>query len=288
MFAGFHPHDVEVEGAVIRARVGGDGTPLLLLHGYPQTHAMWHPVAAQLARTHTVVATDLRGYGDSKAHNEDFTFRTMANDQVRVMDRLGFATFDVVAHDRGARTAHRMALDHPRRVASVALLDILPTLDVWRLMDSWLALRYYHWLFLAQPGDMPRRMICHDPVLFLHAALGGLGGPLDVFAPEALAAYEEAARNPEVVKAWCLDYTAAAGPDREHDEADRGRTIDVPALILWGTRGVVGAQCDPLDAWRAHFPRAIGRSIDAGHFLVEERPDEVLAAVTEHLDGAAR
>lgn len=287
MFEGFEAADVAVDGATIRVRHGGAGTPVLLLHGYPQTHAMWHRIAADLAREYRVVLADLRGYGDSVAHEPDFTFRAMARDQVAAMRELGHERFHVVGHDRGARTTHRMVLDHPGAVSSVALLDILPTLDVWRTMDDWLAKRYYHWLFLAQPGDMPRTLISHDPVLFLRTAIGGLSAHLDLFAPEALAEYERAARNPSVVAAWCGDYTAAATTDLEHDRADVGRTSDIPALVLWGSKGVVDHHLDPLETWRAWFPRADGHAVHTGHFLVEEQPDTVLPWIRDHLARAA-
>lgn len=286
MFAGFEETDVELPGATIHARIGGEGDPVLLLHGYPQTHVMWHPVAEELAKSRRVVAADLRGYGNSIAHDADFTFRAMARDQVALMDRLGHSRFDVISHDRGARTAHRMVLDHPAAVRSVVLVDILPTLDVWRTMDDWLARRYYHWMFLSQPGDMPRRLISGDPVLFLHSALAGLSGAVGLFHEKALAEYERAARNPQVVAAWCGDYTAAATTDPEHDRADLGRTSPIPCLVLWGSRGVVAHHLDPVAAWRVWFPEAVGRPVEAGHFLVEERPAEVLGALTEHLDRA--
>lgn len=282
MFAGFEEIDVALDGATIHARVGGAGEPLLLLHGYPQTHAMWHGIAEDLARSHRVVVADLRGYGDSLAHDGDFTFRAMARDQVALMAHLGHESFHVVSHDRGARTAHRMVLDHESAVRSLVLMDILPTLDAWRTMDDWLARRYFHWLFLSQPGDMPRRLISGDPILFLHSALAGLSASLDMFDQWALAEYERAARKPEVVAAWCGDYTAAATTDLDHDRADLGRTSAVPCLVLWGARGVVAHHIDPLDAWRAWFPAVTGHAIDTGHFLVEERPADVLAALNAH------
>lgn len=283
MFTGFTEIDVEVEGARIHARVGGEGPPLLLLHGYPQTHVMWHVIAEDLARTHRVVAADLRGYGASLCHDKDFTFRAMARDQVQLMRHLGYDSFDLVSHDRGSRTSHRMVLDHPEAVRSVALIDILPTLDVWRTMDDWLALRYFHWMFLAQPGEMPRRLINSDPVLYLRSALLGLAGSPDLFHPDAMRAYEHAAQTPSVVEAWCGDYTAAASTDLDHDRADLGRVSDIPCLVLWGSRGVVAHHLDPLDCWRAWFPQARGCAIDAGHFLVEERPQETLDQITRHL-----
>ena len=286
MFSGFQEIDVDVSDATIHARVGGDGPPVLLLHGYPQTHVMWHVVVEDLAKTHRVVVADIRGYGDSVDKTDDFTFRAMAQDQVDLMRHLGHETFHVVSHDRGSRTAHRMVLDHPDVVQSLVLMDILPTLDVWRTMDDWMAQRYYHWLFLAQPGDMPRRLINADPICYLHAALLGLAGSKEIFHSRALAEYERAARKPSVVGAWCADYTAAANADRVHDAQDEGRTSDIPCLVLWGQRGVIARHIHPLDAWRAWFPNVTGHDIDAGHFLVEERPDEVLAAVSQHLAAA--
>ena len=291
MFENFETHRIPVPGATIHVRTAGRGEPLLLLHGFPQTHAMWHRLGPALARGHRVVVADLRGYGESTADSEDFSFRAMAADMVAVMRHLGHESFHVVAHDRGARTAHRMTLDAPDAVRSVALLDILPTPTVWELMDDWLAIRYYHWLFLAQPAPMPQGLISAEPLTFLHATLGGLSGTpgsLDTFDPEALVAYEAAARNPSVVAAWCADYAAAAGVDREHDDADRGTSRDLPALLLWGSNGVVGAQTDPLEAWRPWLPRITGRAVPTGHFMVEERPDEVLAEIQEHLAAAAQ
>ncbi len=283
LFAGFGTVDVAVDETTVHARVGGSGPPVLLLHGYPQTHAMWHDVAGSLAAQNTVVAADLRGYGDSRTSSRDFTFRAMAADQVQLMSALGHDQFHVVGHDRGARVAHRMALDHPQRVSSVALLDILPTLQVWQLMNAWLARRYYHWLFLAQ-DEFPARLISNDPDYFLRQTLGGLnGGSLSIFDPQALAEYERVARRPDVVAAWCADYWYAARDDLDHDRADLERRLDMPALVLWGEHGVVGAQCDPLEVWRHHFVPVTGRRLAAGHFLVEERPTDVLAAVSRHL-----
>jgi haloacetate dehalogenase len=286
LFAGFDTIDMRVDSGVVHARTAGSGPPVLLLHGWPQTHAMWHELAPALARDYTVVAADIRGYGDSRADEPDFTFRAMAADARALMAGLGHERFHLVGHDRGARVAHRMALDHTGSVRSVALLDILPTLEVWRLMNDWLMLRYYHWAFLAQPGGLPERLIGHDPVDYLRRTLRALGGSLEMFHPAALAEYERAAGRPESVVAWCGDYRAAVGPDLEHDRADAGRAVDVPALVLWGDRGVVDKQEDPLVVWRRYFPSAHGGSVAAGHCLVEERPDEVLSAVRAHLDAS--
>lgn len=285
LLPGFAPFVEKVPGARISGRRAGSGPPVLLLHGYPQTGAMWHAVATELARERTVVVPDLRGYGASVCHDGQMTFRAMASDQVAVMAALGFQAFDVVAHDRGARTAHRMALDHPGAVASLALLDILPTLAVWDEMDAWLATRYFHWTFLVQGGGLPERLIGADPIAWLHHALGALGGT-DGMHPDALVEYEAAARLPSVVAAWCEDYRAAAGADLVHDRADAGRTLDVATLVLWGERGVVGARTDPVEAWRTWFPTARGHGVEAGHFLAEEAPEAVLAALRHHLDPA--
>lgn len=182
--------------------------------------------------------------------------------------------------------AHRLALDHPGDVLSVALLDILPTVDTWDLMDATLAMRYYHWTFLAQGGGLPQRLIGADPVGFLHDALSGLSGPRALFDPRALADYEDAARRPSVVASWCADYAAAAGIDLEHDRADLGRIVDIPALVLWGSDGALETLGDPLTVWRRWFPQVRGGALRAGHFLVEERPEETLSWLSNHLADA--
>lgn len=280
LFPGFRQISVDVPDVRINGVVGGSGPPLLLLHGYPQTVAMWSKIAQQLAAEFTVVATDLRGYGDSRYTGVDtdeaYTFRAFADDQVRVMDELGFDRFTVVAHDRGARTAHRMIRDHPDVVARAALLDILPTADVWRLMNSWLALRYFHWAFLAQPGDFAEKMIAASPQDYLDHVLGRLGSALDGFDPLAIAEYRRCIAIPGVIRAICRDYRAAATIDREHDGADACATIDTPLQIIWGENGVVGKQEDPITVWGKNATNVRGFAVDAGHFLVEERPDDVL------------
>ncbi len=290
LLAGFEDRRIEVDGATIRVRTAGAGAPLLLLHGYPQTGAMWHAVgsafaggiAGGIAGGRSVVVPDLRGYGASLAHDGDHTFAAMAADQVAVMRELGHTAFDVVGHDRGARTAHRLALDHPAAVRSLALLDILPTLEVWERFDAWLAQRYFHWTFLAQPGGLPERLLAADPLDWLRHALGSLGGT-EGMHPDAVAEYEAAASRRSVTDAWCADYRAAATDDLVADRSDVGRTLDVATLVLWGERGVVGAQVDPVAAWRAWFPAAYGHAVPAGHFLAEERPDLVIAALATHL-----
>lgn len=283
MFQDFDRRRVSGAGAEINVVIGGSGTPVLLLHGYPQNLAMWHQIAPALAAEHTVVAADLRGYGDSSAPRDgDYSFRAMATDQIAVMRGLGFDRFTVVGHDRGARVAHRMALDHPAALDRVAVLDIVPTRHVLDHVDRRLASRYFHWFFLSQPADLPERLILGSPRLYLHRALGGLGTGLDAFAPEALAEYERCF-DATTVHAICEDYRAAIGIDQEHDEADAGRRIEQPLLVLWGGTGVVGALHEPLAVWQEYAADARGRPIAAGHFLVEERPVETLREVIRFL-----
>lgn len=284
MFAGFETARFETDDASICYKIGGNGPPLLLLHGYPQTHVMWHPIADDLALTHTVIAADLRGYGASRAKTANFTFRAMARDMMRLMDHLGHPQFDVVSHDRGARTAHRLTLDYPDNVRTLCLMDILPTLDVWATMDADLARAYWHWTFLAQPSDLPKRLLRADPVAYLRAALSGLSAPADMFHPDAMAAYEAAARTPGVTDAWVADYRAAAHEDLDHDRADLGHVLPHKTLVLWGRKGIIARHVDPVDTWQSWFPNATGHAIDAGHFLVEERPDDVRAALRAHLN----
>ena len=270
---------------------GGQGPPVLLLHGFPQTHAMWGPVAADLARDHTVIATDLRGYGASDRpgsgpDHAGYSFRAMAGDQVEVMERLGFDTFNVLGHDRGARVTHRMLLDHPGRVERAALLDILPTAYVYSHVDRALATAYYHWFFFIQPADLPERLIAGDPIGYLHRILGGWGSGLDAHPAEALASYERAFADPAARHAMMEDYRAGASIDLEHDAADAaaGNRISAPTLVLWGESGVVGANAEsPLDVWKreAADPALVtGRAVArAGHFLVDEQPADTLAAI---------
>jgi haloacetate dehalogenase len=289
VFDGFQRVVTEIDGVPVNAVHGGSGPPLLLLHGFPQTHAMWHGIAPDLARDHTVVAPDLRGYGDSgrPPSGEDhagYSFRAMAADQVGLMRALGHEEFAVVAHDRGARVAHRMALDHPAAVTRVALLDILPTLHVYDHVDRALATAYYHWFFLIQPADLPERLIAADPVGYLHSLLGGWGSGLDAFAPQALAEYERCFSDADARHAMIEDYRAGASIDLEHDRADLDRRVTAPLLALWGSRSVVGrSPVDPLDVWRERGADVRGATVDAGHFLVEEQPEATLAALRTFL-----
>ena len=286
MFEGFDERSFAVGDVEIAARVGGSGPPLLLLHGAPQTHVMWHAMAPRLAETHTVVATDLRGYGASSkprggGDHSTYSFRSMAQDQVDVMGSLGHDRFTLVGHDRGGRVAHRLTLDHPQAVARLAVLDIVPTQYVYEHADRALATAYWHWFFLIQPEPLPEMLLEPRAGAVLRGLLGAVGDS-SFYAEEALAAYERAF-DAATIHALCEDYRAAASIDLEHDAEDRGRRIECPMHVLWGTRGVVGQLYEPLEVWEDYAASLSGGGIDAGHFLAEERPDEVYAALAEFL-----
>ena len=297
MFEGFARERVRTSEAEIDLVRGGAGPPLLLLHGYPQTKAMWHKIAPGLARHFTVVAPDLRGYGAS-SHPPDaddhraYSKRAMAADQVEVMERLGFPTFFVAGHDRGGRVSYRMALDHPARVTRLAVLDIEPTYEQFSRVDRHSAKAGFHWYFLAQPRGFPERLIGADPEFFLRHMLGAAPGhPLGRgahFTPEALAEYLQAFSNPEVVHATCEDYRAGATFDFDLDAADlaAGRRIQCPMLALWGERGRRRAV---LETWQKWATDVRGRAVPCGHFLPEEAPDDTLAELTAFfLEGGRR
>lgn len=282
MFDGFQTHDVETADAVIHARIGGSGPPLLLLHGYPQTHAMWHRVAPVLAREFTVVVADLRGYGDSSkpagdAEHATYSKRAMALDQVRLMQHFGFERFGLAGHDRGGRVAHRLALDHAERVERLALLDIVATETLFRKTDKAFAIGYYHWFFLAQPFDLPERMIGGDPVFFLEKKMGHWSAEGAVFDDQAMAEYRRCFSDPRTIHASCEDYRAAATIDLAHDAADNGRRIAAPTLVLWGRNGFMERTYDVLAEWREKCEQVEGHALPSGHFLAEEAPDETAA-----------
>ena len=293
MFEGFETRRIVTSGVEIHLRLGGSGPPLLLLHGYPQTHVMWHRIAPYLAERFTVVAADLRGYGESEKPAGDpdhaaYSKRAMAKDQVEVMAALGFERFAVVGHDRGARVTHRMALDHPERIQRAAVLDICPTLAMYERTDMAFASGYYHWFFLIQPFDLPERLIAADPDFYLESKTGGFGldprrAVSETFGPEALAEYKRCFRDPAAIHASCEDYRASATIDLEHDRADLGRMIACPLLALWGAKGLVGQQFDVLALWRERAEDVTGRSIDCGHYLAEEAPADTLAALQAFL-----
>jgi haloacetate dehalogenase len=280
MFEGFELTDINTGWVTIRVRHGGSGPPLLLLHGNPQTHVMWHRVAPRLAEEFSVVATDLRGYGDSaKPHSAPdhlpYSKRVMARDQLEVMRQLGHERFYVAGHDRGGRVAYRMALDHPEQVLKLAVLDIVPTWEAYRRDDMAFGLGYWHWYFLAQPFDLPERLIGADPDLYFLQR----GERAQVFAPEALAEYLRCFRDPQTIHAICEDYRAGATLDYRFDEIDRRqqRRISCPTLALWGRRGALEQWYDTLAIWRDWADDARGRALDSGHYLPEEAPDETYA-----------
>jgi len=291
LFEGFEQGRVVTSGAEINLVRGGEGPPVLLLHGYPQTHAMWHLVAPRLAEEFTVVATDLRGYGDSSKPfgDEDhstYSKRTMAGDHASVMDSFGFDSFAVVGHDRGGRVGHRMALDYPERVTRLAVLDIVPTRHVFETVGKDLATAYYHWFFFIQPYDLPETLIGADPGYYLRKKLGGWGTSLETFAPDALAEYERCF-DTATIHASCEDYRAAASIDLLHDEADRdeARKVACPLLALWGGRGAMEKTYDVEAVWHDYANDVRGKPLDAGHFLAEERFEETAQELRNFLKG---
>jgi len=290
LFPGFTTHRIATAGAQIHCEVAGSGPPLLLLHGYPQTHAMWHRIAPRLAARYTVVCSDLRGYGDSSKPESDashagYSKRAMAQDQVEVMQALGFARFKLVGHDRGGRVAHRLCLDHPQAVECVAVLDISPTRLMYAGTDMAFATAYYHWFFLIQPFDLPERLIGADPVYYLRRKLGGLSSGLDLFDAGALAEYERCFADPATIHATCEDYRAAASIDLEHDTADAHLRVECPLLALWGEKGVVHRYFDPIADWKSVARDVRGKALPSGHYLAEEVPEETLAELEAFLDG---
>lgn len=285
MFEGFQSATIEVTGTKIAVRHKGSGPAVLLLHGHPQTHAMWHLVAPRLAEHYTVVCADLRGYGASgKPASDDthapYSKRVMARDQIELMAHLGFERFAVVGHDRGGRCAYRLALDHPERVWALSVLDILPTFEHFARTDMRFALAYYHWFFLAQPFDLPERLIASDPDAFYFSRNKSL------FAPEALAEYRRAVQDPATIHAMCEDYRAAASIDRRLDESDKlvGTRIQAPLQVLWGKRALLEQCYDVLAVWREWANTVEGQAFDCGHFLAEEAADQTYATLKEFLD----
>lgn len=286
MFEGFESLRLKAHDQEINLVRGGSGPALLLLHGHPQTHAIWHKVAGELARHFTVVATDLRGYGDSGKpqglpDHGNYAKRVMAQDQVEVMRALGHERFQVLAHDRGARVAHRMAVDHPDRVLRLTTLDIAPTLAMYEHTNLAFATQYWHWFFLIRPFPFPETLISADPELYLKHTIGGRSAGLAPFSAEAYAEYVRCIRDPRTVHGICEDYRASAGIDLDHDREDlaQGRKVACPMLALWGGRGVVGKVVDPLAEWRRVALDVRGKALDCGHYLAEEAPDALLAEV---------
>lgn len=292
LFPQFRSIDVETDSEVrIHAVVGGDGPPLLLLHGHPQTHAIWHKVAPTLAQRFTVVACDLRGYGDSSkpagtADHGNYSKRTMARDALRVMQSLGFERFRVLAHDRGARVAHRLGMDHPAAVERMVLLDIAPTLAMYEQTTEAFARAYWHWFFLIQPAPLPERLIEADPSRYIRDLMGGRSAGLRPFDPRALREYERCAALPGAAHGVCEDYRAAAGIDLDHDRADReaGKRLTMPLLVLWGEQGVVHRCFQPLQEWQRVAADVGGGPLPCGHYIAEEAPDALLARTLPFLE----
>jgi haloacetate dehalogenase len=264
---------------------GGNGPPLLLLHGNPFTHLSWHKFAPRLAQEFTVVATDLRGYGDSEkvpggADHANYSFRAMALDQVEVMAALGFSRFAVAGHDRGARVAHRMCLDHPEKVSRVAILDIIPQHYLFNNVTRAWATASYHWFFMIQPYDLPERLMSADPDFFIEKKLAKTAQGLSFFGKEALEEYKRCFRNPATVHAMCEDYRACATVDLAMDNADfaAGKKITCPMLLLWGATGAVGRLHEPVQIWKDYATNIVGaKALPCGHYLSEEAPEETYA-----------
>jgi haloacetate dehalogenase len=283
-FDGFSLEDVEVSDGRMRLRRGGSGPPLLLLHGNPQTHAMWHLVAPELAKRFTVICPDLRGYGGSPkppatADHAPYAKKAMAKDMVEVMAHFGHTRFLVGSHDRGARVAHRLALDYPDRVEKLAVLDIVPTIEHFERADMKFGLGYYHWFWFAQPHPFPESLINAAPETWFRAHTSRGATSADFFHAEALADYLAHARNPEMIRGMCEDYRAAASIDLEHDRASRaeGAKIQCPLKVLWGAKGAIGRWYDPLAIWREYCAAEVsGGEVNSGHYLAEEAPAEVL------------
>lgn len=280
LFPGFRMLDVTTSGTTIRLRTGGSGPALLLLHGYPQTHVLWHKIAPRLAERFTVVVADLRGYGDSgkpatDAHHLPYSKRAMAKDMAEVMSALGHESFFLGAHDRGARVSHRLALDHPGRVRKLATLDIAPTREMYRDTSDAFARAYWHWFYLITPAPFPERMIGADPDAYWLKKCGSGSAGMKPFTPEVLAEYLRCFRDPRTIHASCEDYRAAATIDIVHDDEDGDRKLDVPVLALWGKNGVIESCFDALALWRERASDVRGHALPGGHYLAEEVPDLV-------------
>ncbi|KZD08399.1 alpha/beta hydrolase [Oceanibaculum pacificum] len=288
MFDGFEEARARVPDAEIHYRIGGSGPPLLLLHGYPQTHHIWHKVAPMLAERFTLVMPDLRGYGRSRGPAPDaahlhYSKRAMAADMVALMSGLGFKRFGLAGHDRGGRVGYRLCLDHPQRVTRFCPIDIIPTLDAWERMDADKAISTYHWQFLAVPAPVPEKLIGADPDFYYSHLLDRWAGYRDRLAPEAVADYLTQFHDPAVIAATCADYRAGASVDRRHDAEDRaaGRGIVCPVLVLWGRGYLASKAASPSAIWRDWATEVSEVALDCGHFVVEEEPEKAAAALGE-------
>lgn len=290
LFPGFENRSIQTELGAIFCRTGGTGPALLLLHGYPQSHIIWHKITPELAKHFTLVMPDLPGYGQSDipALSDDhaaYSKRAMANAMLETMQMLGHSQFLVAGHDRGGRVAYRMALDHADKVLKLAVLDILPTFDYWNKLDRSFALKIYHWAFLAQVAPFPENLISASPIAFLEHTLASWTAVKDLscFSDDALTHNRAWYCNPDRIAATCEDYRAGAHIDYLHDEKDRleGKTLSMPVLALWGENGIAKSIEDPLEAWRFWCPHVEGSAVPGGHFLPEEAPDKVRSSLVK-------
>ncbi len=282
----FSAHLTQINNQYVFYARGGTGPAVLLLHGFPQTHAMWHAVAPVLARHFTVIAPDLRGYGTSgKPHGTaHYTFREMAAGPSALMSSLGFEHYHLIGHDRGGRTAHRLALDTPQAVRSLTVMDIIPTHLLLNNLRREVAKAYYHWFFLAQPAPFPETLIGHDPDAFYETALQAWGAtPLSAFSDAALNAYRTAWRDPDTIRGMCEDYRAALELDFDLDAADLARRVDCPALVMWGADGAMGRMYDVADTWNDRLSDMRGVAVPGGHFFVDEHPEQTTEALLDFL-----
>ncbi|WP_031259950.1 alpha/beta hydrolase [Mesorhizobium sp. LNHC252B00] len=287
LFKNFSVHTVKVGSININCRVGGEGPPLLLLHGCPQTHVMWHKLAPELAKTYTVVASDLRGYGDSSKpqglpDHANYAFREMASDQLAVMKSFGFDRFYAIGHDRGARVLHRMALDHPQALEKVCLLDILPTGFLYAQTDKNFASRYWEWFFFIQESDFPETLLAANPLAFLRYEIGDLVDAGSITQP-AWQEYLRVLSHKDAMHGMCEDYRAGVSIDLQQDEADSGKRIECPLLVLWATQNPIWLQFDMLDVWRGFARNVQGAAMPSGHYMAEEIPEKVLNKVLPFL-----
>ncbi len=289
LFPGYESHWIDTSAGKLFARSGGKGPPLMLLHGYAQTNVMWHKVAPLLHDNFTLIIPDLPGYGWSAAPRPDETHapydkRSMAKAMVELMEKLGYAQFALAGHDRGGRVSYRLALDHPGRLSKLAVLDIIPTYDMWQRMDYQFALKVWHWLFLAQPDPLPETVLSQNSIAYIHLKMASWtkAKDLSAFDPRALAHYDAFFSDPLRIHATCEDYRAGATTDLEHDKADRaaGKKIGCPVLALWGAKGIP-SDGGPLEVWSAWANKVSGQPIDSGHFLPEENPSATAAAMLE-------
>ena len=279
MFDNFTRHTISTSGAKINAVVGGEGPPLLMLHGFPETHTMWHKVAPELSKYYTLVIPDLRGYGDSEKISSDpkhnnYSKRTMAQDQVEVMEHLGHTKFYVAGHDRGARASHRLAKDNQDKVLKMLLLDIIPTREMFKQVNQSMATSSYHWFFLIQEEPFPETLIQGSAEYYVKSRLKSVND--DCFNADSISEYVRCGINPGTIHAWCEDYRAGASIDLEHDEEDFNNKLDLPLRVLWSSVGHMGRNNDVISVWGNYANNVSGKSLNCGHFIPEELPNEII------------